>query len=117
MAEHFNVSLGGIQEAEQQLDRGGLSGAVWTQQAKDLAAPHFKIHAVHRARLRTAPEILEHLGQTPHGDDDFAVRWMGSPGRGGGLRIFKGSRRKSRGHAHVGTAASWAAVSRLRPWP
>ena len=60
-----------IQQAEQQLDRGGFAGAVRAEQAEDLAAPHFKIHVVHRARLGPVPEILEHLRQPAHGHDDL----------------------------------------------
>jgi len=41
------------------------------EQAEDFAAPDFKIHVVHRARLRAVPEILEHLRQPAHGHDDF----------------------------------------------
>ena len=62
-----------IQQTEQQLDRGGFAGAVRAEQAEHLAAPDFKIHVVHRARLGAVPEILEHLRQPAHGDDDLAV--------------------------------------------
>ena len=73
MAEDLDVPLGRVQQAEQQLDGGGLAGAVRAEQAEDLAAPHLEIHVVHRARLGPAPEILEDLGQAANGNDDFAV--------------------------------------------
>ena len=60
-----------IQQTEQQLDRRGFAGTVRPEQAEDLAAPHFKIHVVHRARLRAVPEILEDLRQPAHGHDDL----------------------------------------------
>ena len=55
--------LVGYSKPEQQLDRGGLAGAVRPEQAEHLAAPHLEVHVVHRARLGPAPEILEDLGQ------------------------------------------------------
>src|ERR1035438_8228176 len=83
MAEDLDVPLRGIQQAKQQLDGGGFARAIRAEQAEDLSAPDFKIHVVHRARLGTVPEILEHLRQPAHGDDDL----------GAGLRIVapKGS--------------------------
>ena len=69
-----------IQQAEQQLDRRGFAGAVRAEQAENLAAPDFKIHVVHRARLGAVPEILEHLRQPAHGDDDFAGFAIGDCG-------------------------------------
>jgi hypothetical protein len=75
MAEDLDVALGGIQQAEQQLDRRGFAGAVRAEQAEHLAAPHVEIHVVHRARLGPVPEILEHLRQPAHGHDDlFGLR-------------------------------------------
>ena len=73
MAEDLDVSLGRIQQTEQQLDRRGFAGTVRPEQPEHLAAPDFKIHVVHRARLGAVPEILEHLRQPAHGHDDLAV--------------------------------------------
>ncbi len=76
MAEDLDVAAGGIEQAQQQLDGGGFAGAVRAEQAEDFAAPHLKIHVVHRPRLGPAPEILEDLGQPAHGDDDVRGRRM-----------------------------------------
>src|ERR1017187_5377900 len=81
MAENFNVSLRRIQQAEQQLDRRGLAGTVRAEQSENLTLADFKIHVVHRARLRAVPKIFEDLRQPAHGNDNFTVRWR----TGGGL--------------------------------
>ena len=65
--------LVGYSKPEQQLHGGGLARTVRAEQAEHLAAAHVEIHIVHRARLGTIPEIFEDLGQSAHGDDDFAV--------------------------------------------
>ncbi len=46
-----------------------LPGAVGPQQAEHFAAADLEIHVVHGARLGTAPEVLEDLGQSAHLDD------------------------------------------------
>jgi hypothetical protein len=58
----------GVQQAEQQLDRRGFAGTVRAEQTENFAAPDFKIHIVHRARLGAIPEILENFGQSAHRD-------------------------------------------------
>ena len=81
MAEDFDVTFGWIQQTEQQLDRRGLAGTVRPEQSENFAAPDFKIHVVHRARLGPVPKILEHLRQPAHGHDDLGgflisgLRW------------------------------------------
>jgi len=71
MTKDLDVSLRGIQQAKQQLDGRGFAGTVRPEQAKNLAATDFEIDAVHRARLRAVPKILEDLGQAADGNDDF----------------------------------------------
>ena len=73
MAKNLDVPFGRIKQTEQHLHGRGFAGAVRPEQTEDLAAPHFKIDIVHRARLGPAPEILEDFGQAANGDDDLAV--------------------------------------------
>ena len=75
MAENFDVAFRRIQQTEQQLDGGGFAGTVRAEQAENFAFADFKIHAVHRARLRAVPEILEDLRQAADGNDHL-VRFL-----------------------------------------
>src|SRR5450755_4383521 len=61
MTEDLDMTLRRIQQAEQQLDRRGFAGTVRPEQAKNFAAPDFKIHVVNRARLGAVPEIFENF--------------------------------------------------------
>src|SRR2546421_2270677 len=79
MAENLDVAFRGIQEAKHQFDRGGLPGAVRTQEAKNLTAPDLEINIIHRASLGPIPEILEDFGQAADRDDDLAVRVRSAP--------------------------------------
>src|ERR1051325_7432 len=76
MAEHFDVPPGRMQQSEQQLHRGGFAGAVRAQQPEHFAAPDLEGNIVHRARLGTAPEVLEDLGQAAHSDHDLRGYWI-----------------------------------------
>ena len=92
-SKDLNVPLRRIQQTQQQLDRRGFAGTIRPEQPKHLAASHLKIHIVHGARLRAAPEIFEHLRQPAHGHDDFAAGlWTADCG----LRSFFECGHKSR---------------------
>ena len=99
----------GIEQAQQQLDGGGLAGTIRAEQAEHFAAPHLEIHVVHRARLGPAPEILEDLGQPADGDDDFAVGLSGCRG----LRVRFANSAADHEARHRLTPSSAPA----RPWP
>ena len=45
LAEDEGVAVGGEEQAEQQLDGGGLAGAVGAEQAEDLAAVDLRLRA------------------------------------------------------------------------
>jgi len=72
MAKNLTMPFRGIQQAEQQFDRGGFPGTVGPEQAEHLATPDIEIDIVHRARLGPPPKILEYLGQAADGNNDFA---------------------------------------------
>ena len=45
LAEDEGLAVGGEEQAEQQLDGGGLAGAVGAEQAEDLAAVDLEVEA------------------------------------------------------------------------
>src|SRR5882672_10813587 len=78
MAKNLDMAFRGIQQAEQQFDRGGFSGTIWPEQAEHFTAAHFEIHIVHGASFRPAPKILEDFGQAADRNDGFSgrFRWL-----------------------------------------
>src|SRR5205807_7662293 len=74
MTEHFDVSLGGIEQSQQQLDGRRFARAVRAEQAEHLARPDLEIHIIHRPGFGPAPEVFEHFRQ-PADDDDIFRRW------------------------------------------
>src|SRR5579859_3058517 len=106
MPEDFNVALGGIKQAEQQLDRGRFAGAVRPEQAEHLAAADLKIHVIDSARLGAAPEILEDLGQPADGYN-----------RLGGFEIGAGRLRGDLGGGHGINFQVWRPRERFPPNP
>ena len=77
--EDQRLALGREQQAEQQLDRRGLPGAVGPEQAEDLAAMHLEVKCLERLNLGPAPEIAIDLGQIPRLDDDFRTHYASLP--------------------------------------
>ena len=74
MSEDFNMPLCRIKKAKQQFDRGRFARSIGTKQTEDFPTVHVKVNAVYGSRLRPAPEIVEKLGETADGNDNFAVR-------------------------------------------
>src|SRR3984957_965697 len=107
-AEQFMGAGGGVGQAEQHPDRGGLAGAVRAEEAVDTATGHVQVHRVH-GELAAA----ESLGQRDGGD-----RGAGRPVSGAGLHRDLVRRY---GRAHFPRAASWystAGVTAPRyTWP
>ena len=68
-AEDEGLALGGKQQAEQQLDRGGFAGAVGAEQAEDLALLDFQVERLEGPHLWPAPEIAIDLREGPRFDD------------------------------------------------
>ena len=71
LAEDFETPARRIEQPQEQLDGGGLAGAVRAQQAKDFPAADGQIQAVDGPGFGPPPEILENLDQ-PLGVDDQA---------------------------------------------
>src|SRR6266516_647181 len=69
MPEHFDVPFSRIEQAQQHFDRSRFARAVRPEQAKNFAAPDFKIDIIDRTRFRATPEVFEDFGQAAHGDD------------------------------------------------
>src|SRR5262245_31878199 len=63
LAKDQGIAVRGEQQAEQQFDRGGLPGAVGTQQAEYLASMDLQIECVESSFFLPAPEIPVDLGQ------------------------------------------------------
>ena len=70
LVEDQGVALGGEEQAEQQLDGGGLARAVGPEQAEDLAPVDLKVEGLEGLDLRASPEVAVDLGQVPRLDDD-----------------------------------------------
>src|SRR5437773_3877201 len=79
MTEHFDVSLGGIEQSQQQLDGRRFARAVRTEQAEHFPLSDLEIHVIHGLRFGPAPEVFEHLRQ-PANDDDVFRRWCVASG-------------------------------------
>ena len=67
--EDEGVAVGGKEQAEQELDGGGLAGAVGAEQAEDLAAADFEVEGPQGHLLLPAPEVAIDLGQLPRFDE------------------------------------------------
>src|SRR5262249_21358807 len=70
LPENQGLAAGGKQQAQQQLDRGGLARAVGTQQAENLTFADFQIEGFESADFLTAPEIAVNLGQASRFDNN-----------------------------------------------
>ena len=83
----------GANEAEQELDGGGLAGAVGTEQTEDLAAPHLHREIDHRAHLAAPEPDPERLGEVLRDDDSFHRRERLPRSREPGKKRAAGQRR------------------------
>ena len=54
-AEDQGLAFGGKQQAQQQLDRGGLAGAVGPEQAEDFALLDFQVERLEGPHLLAGP--------------------------------------------------------------
>ena len=79
-AEDQGLAAGGEQQAEDQLDGGGLARAVGPEQPEDFAPADFQVQGLQGPDLLTPPEIAINLGETSGFDDDFGLH--GGPFRG-----------------------------------
>ena len=73
LAEDEGVAVGREEQAEQQLDGGGLAGAVGAEQAEDFAAVDLQVEGAQGGLLFAAPEVAVDLGQVAGFDDNFFV--------------------------------------------
>jgi hypothetical protein len=64
-AEHLDGPAGGIENAGDALDGGGLAGAIWADESQDLAAFHRERHPVHSPD--SAARGSEEIGDDPEG--------------------------------------------------
>src|SRR5262249_39772688 len=71
------LSVGREQEAQQEFDGCRLAGAIWPQQAEDLALADLQVEGVESHLLLAAPKVPVALGQVPGLDDDLPG---GAPG-------------------------------------
>src|SRR6266566_6618731 len=94
MTEHFDVSLRGIEQAQQQLDGRRFARAVRAEQAEHLARPDLEIHVIHGLGFGPAPEVFEDLRQ-PADDDDVFCRWRVA-GRALWSFLFQGNHRREK---------------------
>src|SRR5262249_28282205 len=69
LADEEGIALGGEEQAEQQLDRGGLAGAVGPEQAEDLAAADLDVEGPQGGLLLAAPEVAVDLGELSRFND------------------------------------------------
>ena len=69
LAEDLGAPRAGPQQAEQQLERRGLAGAVRAEKAVDLPLGDFEVEPVDRHGARPAPVRDEDLGQALGADD------------------------------------------------
>ncbi len=73
MTEHGDRAAGGVQQAEQQFDRGALARTVGAEQSKNLAALYLQIETANRLDLGATPEVAERLAQSAGFDDGIGV--------------------------------------------
>ena len=69
LAEDEGLAVGGEEQAEQQLDGGGLAGAVGAEQAEDFAAVDLEVEGAQGDLLLAPPEVAVDLGQLAGFDD------------------------------------------------
>src|ERR1051325_7172500 len=77
--QHFHVSFGRIEQPFQYLDRRGLTGSIWTQQAKALASLDFQVQAVNGVNLViiALPQITtRHCQFRVHGFEKYEWSWI-----------------------------------------
>ena len=79
-AEDQGLAGGGKQQAEDELDGGGLARAVGPEESEDFASLDFEVEGLQGPNLLTPPEIAVNLGEASGFDDDF--RLHGGPFRG-----------------------------------
>src|SRR5205085_5597246 len=84
LAEHEGVALGREEQAQEQLDGGGLARAVGAEQAEDLAALDRQVQGAERGLLAPAPEVAVDLGEVARLDDRFQGHGRPPSGRGAG---------------------------------
>src|SRR5205823_5765318 len=72
LAEDEGLAVGGEEQAEEQLDGGGLAGAVGAEQAEDLAPVDFQVEGAEGDLFLPAPEVPVDLGQLARLDDHFS---------------------------------------------
>src|SRR5437899_635740 len=73
MPKDLDVTLGWIQQPQNQLHRRGLPRSIRPQQTENFSPPHFEVHIVHRPRFGPPPEIFEDLCQAADGDNYFSI--------------------------------------------
>src|SRR6185369_12424792 len=95
-----------VQQAEHDLDGGGLAGAVRAQKAEDLATVDVEGHVIHGLDAGPHPEILEDLGEMLDGDDALRAG-KGSAGGVGG---------NGGGSSHAGEVSEERMERRVRWW-
>ena len=69
--ENERVPFGGEEQAEQQLDCGGLPGAIGSEQAEYFAAVDFHVEGAQSDFLFASPEVAVDLGKFACFDDEF----------------------------------------------
>src|SRR5262249_52335263 len=73
LPENQGIPFGGEEQAQQELDGGGLAGPVRPEQAEDLAAKDLEIEGPERHLLLAAPKIAVYFRQLARLNDDFVV--------------------------------------------
>ena len=84
LAEDEGLAVGGEEQAEQELDGGGLAGAVGAEQAEDLAAVDFEVEGAEGVLLLAAPEVAVDLGELAGFDNHILSHEGASSSRAGG---------------------------------
>ena len=69
-AEDQGLAVGGKQQAEDELDRGGFARSVGPEQAENLAAADFQVERLEGPDLLPPPEIAVNLGEISGFDND-----------------------------------------------
>src|SRR5262249_50289331 len=69
LAEDERLAVGGEEQAEQQLDGGGLPRAVGAEEAEDFALADLDVEGPQGGLLLAAPEVAVDLGQLARFDD------------------------------------------------
>ena len=69
--EDEGVAVSGKEQSQEELDGGGLAGAVGPEQAKDFAALDLQVQGAQGHLFLPAPEIAIDLRQLPRFNNDF----------------------------------------------